>query len=311
MSAEFDFIERLRLRCPIRPPVVTGIGDDAAVLNHAGAIEVVTTDMLMDGVDFRADETTPELMGRKSLAVSLSDLAAMGARPTAAFVSVSLPRQRGRTFAERFFDGLLALAEEYQVTIAGGDTNSWDGPLVCSVTALGTPCGSAPILRSGALSGDVLMVTGACGGSLAGRHLTFVPRLREAAKLVELVGIHAMIDISDGLAADVHHVLNASGVGAILEAAAVPIHPDVQRLPADKTPLERALSDGEDFELVFTLSATDAVTLQREWRESTPLNIIGLITAESGCRLRESDGSLRNLPSLGWTHLLDAPDLGR
>lgn len=308
MSAEFDFIARLQRLCPVRPPVVVGIGDDAAVLQHGESLEVVTTDMLMEGVDFLVDETTPELMGRKCLAVNLSDLAAMGSRPTAAFVSVSLPRRRGRIFAERFFEGLLALAEEFQVTIAGGDTNSWDGPLVCSVTALGTPCGRAPVLRSGAVPGDVVMLTGACGGSLSGRHLTFAPRLREAAKLVELVDVHAMIDISDGLAADVHHILRASRVGAILDAAAIPIHSDVQQMPPDKAPLERALSDGEDFELAFTVSADAAATLQRTWREPTPLSIIGQITADSECRLREPGGALRSLPPMGWTYRLDAED---
>ncbi|OYW14239.1 MAG: hypothetical protein B7Z55_15940 [Planctomycetales bacterium 12-60-4] len=151
----------------------------------------------------------------------------------------------------------------------------------------------------------MLMVTGACGGSLAGRHLTFEPRLREAARLVELVDVHAMIDISDGLAADIHHVLDASHVGAILDAAAIPIHADVQRLPSDRTPLLRALSDGEDFELAFAVSPGDSAVLLQQWHEPTPLQVIGEITRETTCRLREPNGSLRELPPLGWTHAMD------
>jgi thiamine-monophosphate kinase len=199
---------------------------------------------------------------------------------------------------------LLALADEFGVTIAGGDTNSWDGPLVVSVTALGTPVGTQPVLRSGARSGDWIFVTGACGGSLAGRHLTFTPRLVEAARLTKLVPLHAMIDISDGLAADLHHILDESRVGAMVEAAAIPIHADVGIPADDRTPLEHALSDGEDFELLFTVAAEDGPNLLSAWDHSTPLTVIGRITAESGCRLQSSDGTLADLPPLGWTHPL-------
>ncbi len=303
MASEFEFIDQLRRRCPVRPPVMKGIGDDAAVLQHATATsEVVTTDLLMEGVDFLLESASPELIGRKSLAVNLSDIAAMGARPTAAFVAVSLSRQWGQTFADRFYDGLLQLADQFQVTIAGGDTNSWDGPFVCCVTAMGVPCGTKPVLRSGAKPGDILFVTGACGGSLSGRHLDFVPRLQEAARLVELVDVHAMIDISDGLAADLHHLLSESGVGAELQEAAIPIHPDVHEMPSGKTPLERALSDGEDFELIFAVAEQDAIRLLAEWDLETPLHELGRITAAPGCWLTTPHGQRYELPPLGWTH---------
>jgi thiamine-monophosphate kinase len=303
---EFAFIDRLRQRAALRPPVRLGIGDDAAVLEHAaGTVELVTTDMLMEGVDFLWPQTSAALIGRKSLAVSLSDLAAMAARPTAAFVSLALPRSRGPAFADELMDGLLALADEYGVTIAGGDTNSWDGPLVVSVTALGTPIADQPVLRSGAKPGDGVFVTGACGGSLSGRHLTFTPRLSEAARLIELVPLHAMIDISDGLAADLHHILKESGVGAELHAAAIPIHADVA--PADfQTALDHALSDGEDFELLFTVAADDGSRLQSAWDHRIPLARIGEITSQPGCRLHHVDGSLTDLPPLGWSHSLGA-----
>jgi len=190
------------------------------------------------------------------------------------------------------------------VTIAGGDTNSWDGPLVVSVTALGTPVGEQPVLRSGAKPGDWIVVTGACGGSLAGRHLTFTPRLAEAARLAEMVSLHAMIDISDGLAADLHHLLDESRVGAVIEAATVPIHVDVGQ-PADgRTALDHALADGEDFELIFTIAAEEGPRLLSAWEHPTPLTVIGRITSESGCHLQAADGTLEDLPPQGWTHSL-------
>jgi len=302
---EFEFIDRLRQRTRLRPPVRLGIGDDAAVLDHpAGTIEVVTTDLLMEGVDFLWPQTSAALIGRKSLAVNLSDLAAMAARPTAAFVSLALPRQRGRQFADELMDGLLTLADEFDVTVAGGDTNSWDGPLVVSVTALGTPFAEQPVLRSSAKPGDWIFVTGACGGSLSGRHLTFTPRLKEAARLAELVPLHAMIDISDGLAADLHHVLDESRVGAVLHAAAIPIHPDVGQPTDSRTALDHALSDGEEFELLFTVSAEDGPRLLSTWDHATPLTHIGTITPDRGCRMDCVDGSTVDLPPLGWSHSL-------
>jgi thiamine-monophosphate kinase len=303
--AEFELIADIRRRCGIAPPVTIGIGDDAAVLQHTAATtEVVTTDMLMEGVDFLVDEVAPELIGRKCLAVNLSDIAAMGAKPTAAFVSVALPIALGRPFADRFFAGLLDYAAAESVTIAGGDTNTWRGPLVCSITLLGEPVGGRPVLRAGAQPGDWLCVTGACGGSLAGRHLTFTPRLQEVAELVQRVTVRSMLDISDGLAADLHHLLKESGVGAIVDAAAIPIHADVALLPPIKTPLQRALSDGEDFELLFTIAAEDGPGLLQSWRHATPITRIGVITSSKGCWLQTATGQEPLLP-LGWTHALD------
>lgn len=303
--SEFEFIDGLRRRVKLRPPVRVGIGDDAAVLEHAaGGAEVVTTDLLMEGVDFLWPEASAALIGRKSLAVNLSDLAAMAARPTAAFVSLALPRARGRAFADELMQGLLALAEEFDVCIAGGDTNSWDGPTVVSITALGEPWASQPVLRSGAQPGDWLFVTGACGGSLAGRHLTFTPRLAEAARLTALVPLHAMIDISDGLAADLHHLLDESGVGAKVQAEMIPIHADVARLHDERTPLQHALGDGEDFELLFTVGADDGPRLLSMWDHATSLTHIGVITPARGCRLH-SNGEICDLPPLGWTHAVD------
>lgn len=305
--SEFEFIAGLQSRSRLRQPVELGIGDDAAVLHHPAAVrEVVTTDMLMEGVDFLPETASAALMGRKSLAVNLSDIAAMGARPTAVFVSVAFPRQRGRSFADEFMAGVFELAEEFGVTVAGGDTNTWNGPLVCSVTAIGEPWKLRPILRSGGRPGDVLWVTGACGGSLAGRHLTFSPRIREVERLLRLVEPTAMIDVSDGLAADLGHLLDASGVGAIVDAASIPIHPDVALSPNQQTPLQRALGDGEDFELIFTLSPADSELLPRAWCDFTPVTRIGVLTAERTALLRMPEGSLQSFSRSGWMHSFES-----
>ena len=303
-TREFDFIREIRGRGPASPQTLIGIGDDAALVQSLRNGEfLVTTDMLMEGTDFTFPPATPEMAGRKTLAVNLSDIAAMAGRPVAVFVSLALPKSRGGEFARQFQMGLSALAEEYHVDIAGGDTNSWDGPLVANVTLLGEPTGSGPVTRSGARPGDSIFVTGACGGSIHGRHLTFTPRIAEALALHSHVRLTSMIDISDGLAADLHHLLDESRVGAELDAAAIPIHPDA--IPTtEKSSRERALGDGEDFELLFTVSEADAEKLVRDSPTATPLTRIGRITADSRAFLITPDGKKSPLPRLGWQHLL-------
>lgn len=308
MAEEFDFISQLRQRAQVRSPVVTGIGDDAAVLqHHQSTREVVTTDMLMDGIDFIVGEAPPELIGRKCLAVNLSDLAAMGARPTAAFVAVALPRSEGRSFAERLFDGIFALADQFKVTIAGGDTNSWDGPLVVTVTAMGDVTKHGPVMRSGARDGDSIFVTGDCGGSIGGRHFSFTPRIAEAKRLLEILPVHAMIDISDGLAADLHHILEESDAGAVLDATAIPIHQDVSAELDPNSRLVKALGDGEDFELLFTIARQDEPKLLSQWDLPARISRIGMVTPPPEVWLRTADGTLQPLPKLGWSHELSHP----
>ena len=301
---EFNLIEWIRSRVADRDPVTLGIGDDAAALRVAGDRELlIATDMLMEGVHFTFPPATPQLVGRKALAVNLSDIAAMAGRATAAFVSVALPVERGIEFAKEVHAGLLELADEFGVVLAGGDTNSWKGPLVINVAVVGEPLDARPVLRSGARPGDWLFVTGSLGGSLAGRHLTFPPRLREVSRLVELVDLHAMLDISDGLAADLHHILRQSQVGAILDADRIPVSAvATQQATADRSAFDRALGDGEDFELLFAVSPTDGQRLESHWHDETPVTHIGQITAELGCRLKDHAGQLTALPPLGWTH---------
>ncbi len=300
---EFALIDWIRRRSTAGPQVPLGIGDDAAVVElHVDRRCLVTTDLLMDGVDFVLSSTGAELVGRKSLAVSLSDIAAMAGRPVAAFVSLALPRSHGRALAELLYAGMWPLAAEFEVTIAGGDTNTWDGPLVINTTVLGEATGHGPVTRGGARPGDSIFVSGPLGGSLAGRHLTFTPRVREAAALHEAVELHALIDLSDGLASDLRHILDESGTGAIVEAAAVPIHDDVDDALAAAERLHHALADGEDFELLFTVSAEDARRLLSPSPRVPGLTRVGRITAERDCLLEWPDGRRERLPSGGWEH---------
>src|SRR5260370_11989739 len=206
-TGEFAYINWLRTRTPRDSGVLVGPGDDAAALHLRPDVPcLVTTDMLMEGTCFNLTEAGPRAVGRKAMAVNLSDIAAMAGRPMAAVVSVALPRHGGRTLAEELYLGLRELADRFQTALAGGDTNTWDGPLVISVTVLGEATERGLVRRNGARPGDWLMVTGPLGGSIRGKHLTFVPRVLEALQLHAAADLHAMIDISDGLAADANHV---------------------------------------------------------------------------------------------------------
>jgi thiamine-monophosphate kinase len=301
--SEFAFIDWVRSRTGSHPAVSLGIGDDAALLRIGPAGEcLVTVDMLMEGVDFRFPEADPVSVGRKALAVCLSDIAAMAGQPLAAVVSVALKRQGGRELAEAVHSGIETLAGEFHVAIAGGDTNSWDGPLVLSVTLIGKPTGSGPVCRGGARPGDWIMVTGEFGGSMAGKHLSFQPRVAEAIALHQMVTLHAMIDVSDGLAADLHHILDESQKGAVVRADSVPTSEAARRQSAEKSSLESALGDGEDFELLFTVSPEEGRGLLARPPFKTPLAHIGEITDDRTCRLIQSNGQVAQLERLGWVH---------
>lgn len=291
------------------PPVEVGIGDDGAVLLPNNRRQVVVTDMLLEGVHFDFRTASPELVGHKSLAVNLSDIAAMGCRPTAAFVSIALPRslESAESFLRQLYDGMEALAERYQFCLAGGDTNTWDGPFAVNVCVTGTPVKDRPVLRAGAVPGDGLFVTGPLGGSLhSGRHLNFEPRLEAAAWLVEHAEIHAMMDISDGLSLDLQRLTAASGCGAIIDGAQVPIHQHVTDQPQTGQPLDHALNDGEDFELLFAAPA-QAFAAEDTDANRPALWQIGVVVAESGCWLRSETGKLTELTAAGWQHMTDNP----
>lgn len=285
---EFDFIQRVR--ATPTPGVPVGPGDDCAVLPDG---TLITTDILTEGVDFYLSKAGAYAVGRKAMAVNLSDVAAMGGVPTFAVVGLVVPSGCDVLELQR---GLSDRAREFGVTIVGGDTNSWTGGLVVSVTVLGKAIGQ-PILRSGAKPGDAICVTGPLGGSLLGRHLEPVPRLKEVQRLLGIGTIHAMIDVSDGLAKDLHHICEESHVGAILFADMIPIHADAVRRAEQtgQTPLHHALHDGEDFELVFTVEPELAARMN--------VSIIGSITAERDYLIEHSHGR-EPLATVGWEHRL-------
>ncbi len=308
MPGEFEYIAWLRARTPADPRVRIGPGDDCAALAPPARELLVTTDMLMDGTDFVLSEVGPRRAGRKAMAVNLSDIAAMAGTPTAAVVSVALPllASGGRqppvaSLAQELYLGLRDVADAFGVALVGGDTNSWNGPLVISVTALGEATPRGPVRRNGARPGDWLFVTGPLGGSILGHHLDFTPRVREALLLHEAVNLRAMLDISDGLAADLNHICEESACGAVLVADAIPISDAARALSrtSGKTPLQHALGDGEDFELVFAVSPEDGEKLLRE----PPIPGLAKIgtCSESGLWL-ERDGARERLEPTGWFH---------
>lgn len=322
---EFAWIDELRRRTPPHPRVPIGIGDDAALLDlSVSGRALVTTDMLMEGIDFVLPNTpwppagrehladirraTPPEVGRKALAVNLSDIAAMAGVPRAAFVSVALPRNGGGELARGLWEGLAPLAREFDVALAGGDTNSWDGPLVISITLIGEPGPRGAVRRSGAKPGDALFATGEFGGSLADWHLTFTPRVREALALAERFDLHALIDTSDGLARDLGHICDESGVGVTLFADRIPIRAAARfGAASDRAALDRALGDGEDFELLLAVAPEHAAEIERlSLSEAIPCRLknIGHFTAERERKLIFNDGRSESLENKGWEHVL-------
>lgn len=309
---EIEWVNWLRERLPQNEAVEVGLGDDAAVLATpaADARTVVTTDLLTDQIHFQLDRHDPQAIGYKALAVNLSDVAAMAARPRAAFVSMAMPRDVGGrhdalSLAKELYEGFLPLAEKHRVAIAGGDTNSWDGPLVISMTLLGEVTSRGPLLRSGAKPGDHLLVTGEFGGSILGRHLAFEPRVEEALLLHERYELHAGLDCSDGLSLDTARMCEESGCGVLLDLGAVPISEAATQLARqqadDVTALEHALSDGEDFELILAVPSAEADRMLSANPLECRLTRIGEFVAEPGLWQQRGDGQIPLTPR-GYKH---------
>jgi thiamine-monophosphate kinase len=307
---ERDLVRWICSVLPTNCRLPVGAGDDAAILRLTQNANVVaTTDMLMDGVDFELGRHEPERIGRKALAVNLSDLAAMAAVPMGALISVALPRRGGEQLAKQLIHGLLPLAREFECPIAGGDTNSWDGPLVISVTALGEVPPERRWLRSGARPGDAILVTGEFGGSILGRQFDFQPRVREALQLAENSQVHAAIDVSDGLSLDLLRVCEASGCGAVVDLESVPRSVAAERLAEQEgygsTALVHALGDGEDFELILAVPREEAADLIVRQPLDVPLTLIGQFVKEPGLFGRGRDGKREPLTARGYEHRLD------
>jgi len=307
---EFELIARLTKELPSNQTVLAGAGDDCALLDLGlpDKLLLLKTDAVVEGIHFTED-APPGKIGHKALGRCLSDIAAMAGTPTAALITIGLPKYFEPEFVVKIYGGISALAKKFEVAIVGGETTTNPERLFISIAMLGTVARGRQILRSGAKVNDAIFVTGELGGSQKGRHLEFEPRLTEARWLSEHFCIHAMIDLSDGLAGDLQHILKASSVGAELLKTAVPISRAAKSQARTgtraKAAFAAALTDGEDFELLFTLAGGDAVKLLDSWREKFPglkLSCIGKIVASAGVTVRDKNGT-RALSEHGYVHL--------
>ena len=291
---EFGLIDRIRDRFPA-PDGVAGIGDDCAVLpQRSGRDTLVSTDLLIEGTHFLREDIPPYRLGWKSAAVNVSDIAAMGGKPVATFLSVALPADLDASWTDEFLRGYGDLSGRFGVALLGGDTTASPDRICINVAVLGEcPSGTAR-LRSHAQAGDLVCVTGPLGDSAAGlkailgsverdadvqalidRHYLPLPRVAEGLQLAATPGVHAMMDISDGIGSDLGHILKASGCGARIDVAALPLSPALRRVCArqgwDAAAL--AIGGGEDYELLFTC------TPEAEKALAVPHTVIGTATA--------------------------------
>ena len=331
MRSEFDFINALRQR--VASSAVAGIGDDAAVFrNNSGKETVISTDLLVEDIDFRRTTTPPYLLGHKALAVSLSDLAAMGSRPLWALVSIGMPEDVWQTdFVDRMYDGWLDLANRYGVQLIGGDTSRTNEHIVIDSIAIGECSAGMAVKRTGASVGDQIFVTGSLGAAAAGlrliergahlaeqnladedsqkldhvllRQLRPEPRTGWGIVLGEERMATAMIDLSDGLSSDLNHLCTASNVGALIDSALLPIDERVVELCGRRAldPLQLALHGGEDFELLFTVKPENVTRLPRRV-DGVEIKRIGEITPTSdGVKISEGTRTWDLRPG-GWKH---------
>jgi thiamine-monophosphate kinase len=291
--------------------VATGIGDDCAVLRvPAGHEMLVTTDFSIENVHFRRDWHPPELIGRRCLTRGLSDIAAMGGEPLAAFLSMAVASDVPQKWIDRFLKGLLALAKEFKVPLAGGDTAQSEGGIQADIVVVGSVPKGKAVLRSGAQPGEQIYVTGELGGSAAMlallmeskhtgaqrlRQFRSQPRIQAGQWLRQRGAASAMIDLSDGLSTDLEHICQESHVGAEIDAEAIPR----ARVGSGKKEvgLEFALHGGDDYELLFTSAAKIPSRVA-----GVRVSRIGQITSSTGMRLIGADGKARRLRAVGWEH---------
>lgn len=324
MQSEFDFINNIKSRYGLFK-----IGDDAAVLPKDSETDlVISTDLLVEDIDFRMKWTKPEFIGHKALAVSVSDIAAMGAKPNYALLSIGVPQSIWKTdFLDKFYDGYFQLAKKFAVEIIGGDVSKTPDKIVIDSIVMGQVSKGKAILRSTAQVGDLIYVTGELGGASFGlnllengvRYKDSTPRWQRKLLLQQLQPVSnkdgrdfanfatSMIDLSDGLSSDLMHICEASEVGAKIYSDKIPIHRELKQLPSNKIKnylsdeeeiLEFALNGGEDFELLFTINPEKALELDR-----SPYSPIGIITDKKRTiELANSDGSMEILKAKGFQH---------
>jgi len=336
-KSEFDLIASLRQRVTAaaskNESLIVGLGDDAAVLRTStGKETVITADLLVEDIDFRRTTTPPFLLGHKALAVSLSDIAAMGARPLWSLISIGVPENVWQTeFVDHFYDGLLELANHYGVQLIGGDTSRTNESIVIDSIVAGECAAATAVMRAGASPGDQIFVTGSLGAAAAGlrliergahlaeqnladedsqkvdhvliRQLRPEPRVGWGIVLGEERLATAMIDLSDGLSSDLNRLCEASGVGALIDSSLLPIDNRVVELCGRRAldPLQLALHGGEDFELLFTVKPGDLTRLPRRV-DGVEIKRIGAMTnAIEGVKISEGP-RIWDLKPGGWKH---------
>ncbi len=294
------------------PAVKKGIGDDAAVIKRARSFEVVTTDTLVENDHFNCSWSTPYQIGMKTMEVNVSDIVAMGARPDLLLLNLVLRKGLDVEFVQEVYRGIKECCDRYRISLIGGDTTH-GAIMMLNATLTGTT--KKPVLRSGAKVGDLICVTGQVGGSTAGFKL-FSSGIRPEGYVLHRhvepkcrydIGhhiaryAHSMIDVSDGVASEVRHICEESGVGAFVESRSIPVHPEVdaaaERL--GHRGLDYALSGGEDFELIFTIAERD---LERLRKHTNDLTVIGsIVPRKEGAKYRDLDGTIKELPG-GYDH---------
>ncbi len=292
MPGEFDLIQWIVSQKQPSPLIQLGVGDDLAVLKWpASDLLLAGVDQVLDGVHFDSAIHTPHQIGRKAMNRNLSDCAAMACLPAAALIAVALPVDFSIDRAKELYLGVAEAAKKFDCAIVGGDTATWPGKLAVSVSILGRSAGHPTITRAGAKPGDSIYVTGPLGGSILGRHMTFTPKIPLGCDLAAVAT--SMIDLSDGLSRDLRQICTAGRVGAIMDADAVPIHADAIELSRrdGKPPLEHALHDGEDYELLFTSSRTPPHGIR-----------IGRMIEGHEILLSHKDGKPQPLAPKGWEH---------
>ena len=243
--------------------VVLGAGDDCAVVSGLpkGHLQLLKTDCVVEGIHFTT-ESPPESVGWKAMARPLSDFAAMSGLPQFALVTMIVPGEKTLDWMKRIYRGLERAARSFGVIIVGGETSNIKGPAAISVSLTGFVEKDRWVGRGGGTAKDELFVTGRLGGSLGGRHLKFIPRIEESRWLTKHFPIHAMMDLSDGLGADLPRLAHASGVGFEVDENAIPRHRGCS--------ITQAISDGEDYELLFAISPSRSVSLKKRWHRRFP-----------------------------------------
>jgi thiamine-monophosphate kinase len=292
---EFNFIDRIGKSIKLSDRVVKGIGDDAAILKYTKDKHMLfTTDMLVEGKHFyKSDKAV--LVGAKAMSCNVSDIAAMGGYPEFAVISVGFPGSLDVKYSDELYKGVKKTADKFKVDLVGGDTVASD-KIVINIALAGKVEKKNVVLRDGAKENDTIFITGNIGGSIKARHLDFTPRLEEARFLVKNFKINSMIDVSDGLLADLGHILGSSNKGAVIYEKDIPVSRDARSF-------DSAISDGEDFELVFTLPEKYAERLKHIWPFKTRLSEIGrILNSRRGFSLVKKSGKSEKIKPVGFTH---------